>query len=61
MSLDEDGPKSLMVISRENRSRVTLLSNHISDLEKRITRLEKLVLVAIATNIPQLIRIFLSL
>ena len=61
MSLDEDGQKSLMAISRENRSRVTLLSNHISDLEKRITRLEKLVLVAIATNIPQLIRIFLSL
>ena len=31
------------------------------ELEKRVSRLEKLVLIAIVTNLPQLLRILFSL
>ena len=34
-----------------------IISNHTSDLEKRVKRLEKFVLIAIITNLPQLIEI----
>lgn len=37
------------------------LGNHLSEIDRRIKRLEKLILFAIATNLPTLIRIFLSL
>lgn len=39
----------------------TYLGNHLSDIDRRIKRLEKLIFVAIATNLPTLIRILLSL
>lgn len=61
MSLEEDGSSSLMRIARFNNKKIIKLENHISAVEQRLSRVEKLLIAAIATNLPQLIQILINL